>query len=95
MELADASVSELREFGGEIFADSRNLKPIRRRERRDGIRQVNDRVSGVAVRTDFERVLVLDFEQIANLVEDTGDGEVVHEAISEPPSAGRLRIQLR
>ena len=50
-------------------------------KRGDALRQVRDRLRGVAVRADLERVLALDFEQIADLGDDAGDGEVVHRSL--------------
>ena len=45
---------------------------------------VRDRVGGVAVRANLERVLALDLEQVGDLGEDARDGEVVHESAKGP-----------
>ena len=47
-------------------------------ERGDLIGMMRDGLRGVAIRPDLERVLVLDFEEIADLGEDPRDGEIVH-----------------
>ena len=39
---------------------------------------MRDGVGGVAVRADLERVLVLDFEEIADLSEHARDRQIVH-----------------
>ena len=95
MESTDSGVDELTEFAGEVLADSGNLKAISRRPRSNGIRQMDNRFSGVAICPDLEGVLLLDFEEIANLVQNTGNGQVVHALISGPLLAERWRIRLR
>ncbi len=45
----------------------------------DALGAVRDGLGRVAIRADLERVLALDLEQVADLGEDAGDGEVVHE----------------
>ncbi len=52
-------------------------QPLRRRQVGDALGGVRDGLRRVAVRADLERVLALDFEQVADLGEHAGDGEVV------------------
>ena len=70
-------LDELDNLGVEILADSRDREPIGRRKVGDTLSCVRDRFRHVAVCADLERVLALDLEQIADLGEHTGDGEVV------------------
>ena len=44
----------------------------------DLLRMVLDRLRGVAVGADAEGILAVDFEQVGGLVENVGDGLVVH-----------------
>ena len=68
------------ELCGEILADTGDTQPVRRREPGHRLGEMGDRIRGIPVRADFERVLTLDFEQICNLSEDARDGEVIHAA---------------
>ena len=61
----------------EVLADSRDREPFGWRQIGDTYRRVRDRLRGVAIRADLERVLGLDLEQVANLGEDARDGEVL------------------
>ena len=81
MVAAGAGVDELADLRRQIFPDAGDAEPFRRGEGGDALREVRDRLRGVAVRADLERVLALDFEQIADLGEDAGDGEVVHRSL--------------
>ena len=49
----------------------------------DLLGQVFNRLCRVAVRTDAERVLVIDLQQVGSLVQETSDSFVVHEALEE------------
>ena len=72
-----AGLDELADLRGEVLADAGNREPLRRRQVGDPLRSVGDRLRCVAVGADLERVLALDFEQVADLGEDTGDGQIV------------------
>ena len=72
-----AGLDELANLGGEILADAGDREPLGRREVGDPLGGVGDRLRGVAVCADLERVLALDFEEIADFGEHTRDGQVV------------------
>ncbi len=55
----------------------------------DLLRKGLDRLSGVAIGTDAKGILPVDFEQIGSLVQDVGDGFVVH-GYDEIVSPGEL-----
>ena len=74
-----AGLDELADLRGEVLADAGNARGAAA-----GVRSasrsasVSDGFRGVAVRANLERVLALDLEQVADLGQDAGDGEVVH-----------------
>ena len=84
-------------FAAEILADPGDAETIGRRERGDGVAEVQNRIRGVSVRADLERVLVLDFEQVADLGEHSGEGRFstieVAEAFRLPGSGGLLELR--
>ncbi len=73
-----AGIDKFADLGGEILADPRQREPFGRGRARRSIGMMRDVLRGVAIRANLERVLVLDFEEIANLGEDPRDGEIVH-----------------
>jgi hypothetical protein len=75
---AVTGVDELADLRREILADPGNAEAIGGRQGGGRIAQMCERVRGVSVRADFERVLVLDFEEIADLGKHARDGEVIH-----------------
>ena len=73
----------------EILADAGNRQRAGWRQLGDGLARCGAIVGAVAIGADLERVLALDFEQIANLGEDPGDGQVIHGACTAAMSASR------
>ena len=77
MKLGVARRGDLADLAGEIFPDARDLSERRFVERGQLVRVVTGDVGDVAVRTDLERVVALDFEQVGDFPEDVGDGGVI------------------
>jgi len=75
---ARSSVDELGNLAGEVLADTGQVYAIGRRKGGDLIGEMKDGVGGVAVGADLERILVFDFEEIADLAEDACDRRIVH-----------------
>jgi hypothetical protein len=44
----------------------------------DLLAQIFDGLRGIAVRADSERVRAIDFQQVGGVIEDRGDGFIVH-----------------
>jgi hypothetical protein len=72
-----AGVRDLVDARGEIFADAGNLPQSGFVEARQLVRMVGGDVGAVSVRTNLERVVSLDFEEISDLPKDARDREVI------------------
>ena len=68
-----AGLADLADAAGEILADAGNFAQAGFVERRQVVRMVRDDVGAVPVRTNLERVVVLDLEEIGDLPQDSGD----------------------
>jgi len=75
---AAACVDEFADLRREILADPGNAEPIGGGQRGDRVAQVRQSIRGVSIRADLERVLVLDFEEVADLGKHARNGEVFH-----------------
>src|SRR5205807_6684876 len=62
------------------FANTGNLKNLLRIRDQvgDALRQVFDRLRGVAIGANAERILPIDSEQVGSFVQQVGDGLVIH-----------------
>jgi hypothetical protein len=76
-----ARLHQLADLGGEVLADPRQREALRRRQPRDGLGFVDERLGRGAIRADLERVLVLDLEEIGNLLQHARDGQVIHSCL--------------
>jgi hypothetical protein len=62
----------------DVLANPGQAAQVGRGEGRDALAAVANDLRGIAVRADLERVVAPNLEQIADLGEDTGDGDVFH-----------------
>ena len=73
-----ARLDQLADLRREILADAWYGEALCGREVRETLSGLGCRVSGVAVRANLERVVVLDLEKVADFGQDASDREVVH-----------------
>ena len=94
MERGAARLDQLGHARRDVLADPGQAAQVGRRECRDALAAVADDLRGVAVRADLERVVSADLEQVADLGEDTGDGDVFHGRSGWARARRRGRIAL-
>ena len=70
------------QVGEHAFADAGYCEQLLRLVNQVGdlLRQRLDRLGGIAIGTNAKGILAVDFEQVGGLVENSGDGFVVHGA---------------
>jgi len=73
-------VGQFADFRGEILADAGKLVQAVGRQVGHALGAVSHRVGRRAIGADAEGVLALDLEQVRDLLEDPGDGGVLHGA---------------
>ena len=80
VDLDVAFLKEMLQVGEHAFADAGNCEQLLGLGDQVGdlLRHGLDGLGGVAVGTNAEGILAVDFEQVGGLVEDAGDGFVVH-----------------
>jgi hypothetical protein len=71
-------VSAISRIFGQVLADAGNRAKLAVGAGGEFVGGVGDGFSGVAVRPDLERVLVLDLEEIGDLIENARDTDVFH-----------------
>ncbi len=73
-----ASVGNLADLRGQVLADAGNRAKLAVGAGGELVGGVGDGFSGVAVRAYLERVFVLDFEEIGDLIKNARDTDVFH-----------------